>query len=609
MASLVPLPPFAPASESWDSYLARFDCYLQANELTAVSKDRKRGLFLSLCGPEVFETARALVAPEAVQATPWDTIQEKLRNHYAPKPSKIAARHAFYHRNQAEGESINNYTTALRQAAMHCEFRDLDDALMDRIVCGVRDIHLQRRLLAKPDLTLQKAIEEAVASEAAERSAQEIRKSSSPRLAREPVPVHHEEASSEEASSSEDDDVHQTKRERRKFQQKSKGQPECAGCGGNHSRAKCRFRDAICRKCSRRGHIAKVCRSAPSDTPPSSTRKSKSSLQSAKESCFALTNCRCPSGTTIGQTDSPTRRKLNVTVLIEGAPCDMEIDTGSALSIVSWSTIKRLVPRVSKRQLDSHRVHLRDYQGNDIPVVGVGRFRIAFKDFSGLLRLVVVEGQRPSLLGLDWFDALGLEVTGINCISNAETEGLVKDFAVAEPPGCANAPRSFVPGNQVFARNYVGDIPWVPATVVGVTGPRSYQVALEDGRLWRRHIDQLRRRVGDLDTTEVPPTALAAPEETRTDGEAPPTPPSQTASVEPNQAVSEQTQTTPLVEAPLTAADPGELVPTPPRVAPQPQRELCGPPDLATSPRRSGRVSKRPTHLKDYVVGQVSLLV
>ncbi|CAI5780741.1 Hypothetical predicted protein [Podarcis lilfordi] len=300
MASLVPLPPFAPASESWDSYLARFDCYLQANELTQVSQERKQGLFLSLCGPEVFETARALVAPEAVQATPWDTIQERLRNHYAPKPSKIAARHAFYQRNQAEGESINNYTTALRQAAMHCEFRDLDDALMDRIVCRVRDIHLQRRLLAKPDLTLQKAIEEAVASEAAERSAQEIRKSSSPRLARKPVPVHHEEASSDEGSSSEDDDVHQTKRECRKFQQKSKGQPECAGCGGNHSRAKCRFRDAICRTCSRRGHIAKVCRSAPSDTPPSPTRKSKSSLQSAKESCFALTNCRCPSGTTIG---------------------------------------------------------------------------------------------------------------------------------------------------------------------------------------------------------------------------------------------------------------------------------------------------------------------
>ncbi|CAI5793556.1 XP_028570936.1uncharacterized protein K02A2.6-like [Podarcis lilfordi] len=197
------------------------------------------------------------------------------------------------------------------------------------------------------------------------------------------------------------------------------------------------------------------------------------------------------------------------------------------------------------------------------------------------------------------------------------------DFAVAKHPGCANAPRSFVPGNQVFARNFVGDIPWVPATVVGVTGPRSYQVALEDGRLWRRHIDQLRRRVGDLDTTVVPPTALVAPEQTLTDSEAPPTPLSQTAGVELNQAASEglpdltQTQATampdipptPLAEVPPTAADPGDLVSTPPRVAPQPQQELGGPPDLATSPRLSDRVSKRPTYLKDYVVGHVSLLV
>ncbi|CAI5769343.1 XP_034959040.1uncharacterized protein K02A2.6-like [Podarcis lilfordi] len=113
-------------------------------------------------------------------------------------------------------------------------------------------------------------------------------------------------------------------------------------------------------------------------------------------------------------------------------------------------------------------------------------------------------------------------------------EQLHPDFAVAEPPGCANAPWSFLPRNRVFARNFVGDIPWVPATVVGVTGPRSYQVALENGHLWHWHIDQLRRRVGDLDTTAMPPTALVAPEQTLTDGEAPPTPLSQTAGVELN---------------------------------------------------------------------------
>ncbi|CAI5776240.1 Hypothetical predicted protein [Podarcis lilfordi] len=85
-----------------------FDCYLQANKLTERSEDCKRGLFLSLYGPKVFETARVLVAPLAVQAALWDVVQEKLCNHYTPKPSKIAARHVYYHRNQAEGESINN---------------------------------------------------------------------------------------------------------------------------------------------------------------------------------------------------------------------------------------------------------------------------------------------------------------------------------------------------------------------------------------------------------------------------------------------------------------------------------------------------------------------
>nr|XP_034959630.1 uncharacterized protein K02A2.6-like [Zootoca vivipara] len=362
-----------------------------------VSDERKQGLFLSLCGSEAFETARALVAPLAIEAAPWDTHKGKLRTHYTPKLSKIAAHHLFYHGNQAEGESISNYIAALRKTALH----------------------LAPPRQARPHAT-----------EAAELSTQEIRKASSPHSTKKPIQVHHEEVSSHETSSSdEDNDVHQTKRERRKFKSKPKDQSACAGCGGCHARDKCRFRDAISQRCSKKGHIKKVCWSAPSDTPPSPSRKAKPSLRSTNESCFALTNCHCSSGTPIGQANSLTQRKLHVTVLIEGASCDMEIDTGSAMSIVSWSTLKRLLPRLSKRQLDQHRVHLRDYQGNDIPIVGVGRFWVVFKEFLGLLQLVVVEGPRPTLLGLEWFDALGMEVTGINSISNAETEALINDFA------------------------------------------------------------------------------------------------------------------------------------------------------------------------------------
>ena len=51
--------------------------------------------------------------------------------------------------------------------------------------------------------------------------------------------------------------------------------------------------------------------------------------------------------------------------------------------------------------------------------------------------------------------------------------------------------RQFSKGDQVMARNYAGTPKWLPGKVTAVTGPVSYQVTLADGRLWRRHQDQL----------------------------------------------------------------------------------------------------------------------
>lgn len=95
------------------------------------------------------------------------------------KPSKIISQHAYYHRDQADGEPINVYVTVLHRAALPCESWELDDALMDWIICGIWDIELQQGLLAKPELTLQQAIGEALALETAKHSAQELCKARS----------------------------------------------------------------------------------------------------------------------------------------------------------------------------------------------------------------------------------------------------------------------------------------------------------------------------------------------------------------------------------------------------------------------------------------------
>ena len=57
-------------------------------------------------------------------------------------------------------------------------------------------------------------------------------------------------------------------------------------------------------------------------------------------------------------------------------------------------------------------------------------------------------------------------------------------------------------GETVFVKNYGSGQRWLPGTIVQVTGPVSYQMKLEDGRL-RRHQDQLRQRVTAPDAPTV----------------------------------------------------------------------------------------------------------
>ena len=44
--------------------------------------------------------------------------------------------------------------------------------LLDRLVCGITNCHVQRQLLAKPDLTVKKALELAQAQVTTEKGAQ-----------------------------------------------------------------------------------------------------------------------------------------------------------------------------------------------------------------------------------------------------------------------------------------------------------------------------------------------------------------------------------------------------------------------------------------------------
>ena len=98
-----------------------------------------------------------------------------MRKHYEPKKVVMAERFHFHRRQQAPGETVASYAAELRRLAIHCKFEDyLDQALHDRLVCGLRNEGHQKRLPSKHELTLDKALAIAQSLEAAD-NAQSLR--------------------------------------------------------------------------------------------------------------------------------------------------------------------------------------------------------------------------------------------------------------------------------------------------------------------------------------------------------------------------------------------------------------------------------------------------
>ena len=268
-----------------------------------------------------------------------------------------------------EGESITAYVTRLRDLASHCEYGDSAKELVrDRLVCGVRDDTLQRTLLAVAKLTFDKAFELALLHEAAVQNARLLSAPSST------APVHYADSPGPPKN--------------------TQSGKSCYRCGGSHYAKDCRFKDAVCNYCHKKGHIQRVCRTRirqqQSDNPqppPVKPKKGSKKLpthmidEEVEPPAGSSTSASPPKPQALPATPLPvdynlfevgTQDKVDpymVPVVIDGATLLMEIDTGSALTLISQTTFSALWPQGKSPHLESTSIRLRTYSGEELRVV------------------------------------------------------------------------------------------------------------------------------------------------------------------------------------------------------------------------------------------------
>ena len=237
---------FNPATETVMAFLECLQLFVDAN---SIADDKLVPTLLTVVGSEHYSLLRGLVSPQLLKDKSFDELVTLLKKHYDPEPIIIAERFHYYRRNQGSHESVGDYLAQLRRLASRCKFGAfLDEALRDRLVCGLDSEPTQKVLLTKANLTLDKALEIAQGMEAATLKAKELKgshRSDAVLTVSSPPPV------------------------------TTSSTQSCSRCGrGKHDPSTYRFKNATCHHCGKTGHIAPVCRSKAAGKPrkPPTTR-------------------------------------------------------------------------------------------------------------------------------------------------------------------------------------------------------------------------------------------------------------------------------------------------------------------------------------------------
>ena len=376
---------FNPDSDSLTAYIERVNLLFTANDIPT---EKRVAVFLSVIGGKTYEPLCNLVLPKLPDSLKYSELVEVFKQHYEPKPLVIAEWFHFHRRNQTASESVPEYMAELRRLSTNCDFKAyLDQALRDRLVCGLRNEGIQCRLLAEADLTLKRALDLALGMEAAERNTKSLKGTEAV----------HKFAAGRSATST-----------------------PCYRCGRpNHEPSTCRLRDSTCHFCKKKGHIAPACRAKKSSNRsqrgvgPSKYRQQQTQyvLVSDEQTQTVSSDQEELSLFAIGER---TSRPLYAKVLVNGTKLRMEIDTGVAVSIISEKKQHALFPDVP---LQSSNIKLKAYTGEQMPVVGQMPVPVQYGKQTAELVLIVVAGDGPSLLGRSWLQKLRLDWKTIGTVA------------------------------------------------------------------------------------------------------------------------------------------------------------------------------------------------
>jgi hypothetical protein len=312
---------FHPETDEFDIYQERFEHYLEANQIADAAL--RRSTFLATIGNETYSLLRSLCSPDRPGQKTLEELFALLAQHYQPRRIQVVERDRFHQRKQKEHESCAQFIAALRKMSEHCGYtpQELQVALKDRFIAGLRKDSIKKQLFTVENLTLDRAVELAVGFDAAEQSVK-------PQVAA-PMNVNRLQSTKPRKQ--------QQGPRRSKPPAQSSGR-QCFRCGKkNHLANKCFHINDTCTFCNKVGHLECVCLTK--------KRLNKGNSQVHYEQVLEPGDAQLNMVAVLDNT-AKIPPPLLVDVEIESDKVTMEVDTGADLSMISASLARKVLPHV-----------------------------------------------------------------------------------------------------------------------------------------------------------------------------------------------------------------------------------------------------------------------
>ena len=340
--------------KKWLEWLEDFKIYLIAS---GVTQDQQKGaLLLHLAGKDIKEIYKTLKE----EGDKFEDLCQKLTEYFQPKKNVTYERYIFKQAKQLKDESSVNYITRLRNLAKSCDFHNNEDAVRDQFISSCLSTKLREKLLQEKDVTLEKCVEHARATELSKAQAQEMK-----------------QLNNFEITSSEKEEItYQTTRKSFKAENKKK----CFRCGEpflpNHNRS-CKAKGRKCYNCGKENHLSSCCRSKTRNDKPKRNRYPKRDTNNVElesdhddtedsEESFAVT----VEAVSSVDNDKAKRKLREVTVQIEGVQTKMILDTGSTVNLIDKNTFDKICKRNKSLALKSTNSKIYPYASKPIKVLG-----------------------------------------------------------------------------------------------------------------------------------------------------------------------------------------------------------------------------------------------